>query len=62
MARLKNALYTKIGSRMPADTLTELIKYSSKRYADFMRENSKIICIVISSIYSKRKYLKKTFH
>jgi len=48
MARLKNALYTKIGSRMPAATLTELAKYSSERYADFMRENSKIICIVIN--------------
>jgi len=41
MARLKNALYGRIGFRMPADTLTELVKYSSERYADFMRENSK---------------------
>jgi len=41
MARLKNVLYGKIG--MPAATLTELVKYSSERYADFMRENSKII-------------------
>jgi len=48
MARLKNVLYTKIGSRMPAVTLTELVKYSSERYADFMRENSKIICIVVN--------------
>jgi len=48
MARLKKILYKKICLRMPVTILNDLAKYSSKRYADFMRENSKIIYIVIN--------------
>jgi len=38
---------------MPAAILTELVKYSSERYADFLRENSKLICyLIVFQIYS----------
>jgi len=43
MAELKDTLYEKICSNKPADTLTKLVKYSSKRYADFLRKNGKIL-------------------
>jgi len=53
LAKLKDALYKRIGSRMPAATLTELVKYSSERYADFMRENSKQFMIVTKTFLLK---------
>jgi len=41
MEQMKNILYEKMSLQVPDVILPELARYSSERYADFIRENSK---------------------